>query len=293
MGLKMANKQANIKNSIVLMGPCGVGKSLISETLAKRTGMPKLDIDDLMFMIELDLGGTLSPNKVHQERFIKEQLNELKTIKRDTPLTEEELKQEEVLVRNFVKLYDYYYELLGGFSKFHADYYNYYKSTQGYTTDLHEVYLHNKLAMELIDTIYNSTDTPFIISPPASLGWTNNSILHPSLQTLQKEKINPFLQSTQTVLLEPGEDYYIKNPNDPKSVNSRVFMKNYENYYPYVDLFISTNGLFYEPENDFLKQRTWVNVREYLTKKRLKNRGEIGNICDQIINNLQDLEQTK
>ena len=50
------------------MGPCGVGKSLISETLAKRTGIPKLDIDDLMFMIELDLGGTLSPNKVHQER---------------------------------------------------------------------------------------------------------------------------------------------------------------------------------------------------------------------------------
>ena len=91
------------------------------------------------------------------------------------------------------------------------------------------------------------------------------------------------MTSTQNVLLEPGEDYYIKNPKDQKSINTRLFMKDYSNYYPNADIEVSTNGLFYEPENDFLKQRTWLNVREYLTKKRLKNRGEINNISDQII----------
>ena len=182
----MTNRQKNIKNSIVLIGPCGVGKSIISETLAKKKKIPKLDIDDLMFMIEIDMRKILSPDKKHQEKFIHDQLEELREIKRDPALTEEELKHEELLVHDFVDLYNYYYNLLGGFEKFHTDFYNYFKATQQYTTNLNEVYWHNKLAMELINTIYSTTDTPFIISPPASFGWNYDKFLHPSLSNLQK-----------------------------------------------------------------------------------------------------------
>ena len=131
----MTNRQKNIKNSIVLIGPCGVGKSLIAETLAKKKKIPKLDIDDLMFMIEIDMRKILSPDKKHQEKFIHDQLEELREIKRDPALTEEELKHEELLVHDFVDLY------------------NYFKATQQYTTDLNEVYWHNKLAMELINMV--------------------------------------------------------------------------------------------------------------------------------------------
>ena len=42
------NKQLNIKNSIVLTGPCGVGKSLIADTLSHKSNKPLLDIDDLI-----------------------------------------------------------------------------------------------------------------------------------------------------------------------------------------------------------------------------------------------------
>ena len=69
-------------------------------------------------------------------------------------------------------------------------------------------------------------------------------------------------------------------------VNQKVngyFLKHLENYYDHSDFEISTNELFYEPESDFLKQRTWLNVRETLTKEKLMNSGELDNICDQII----------
>ena len=64
-----------------------------------------------MFMIEIDMRKILSPDKKHQEKFIHDQLEELREIKRDPALTEEELKHEELLVHDFVDLYNYYYNL--------------------------------------------------------------------------------------------------------------------------------------------------------------------------------------
>ena len=200
--------EKNILNSIVLMGPSGVGKSLISVTLAHKANIPVLDIDDLIFFIEADLRGTLSPNSNEQKLFIKSQIKELKKLERERPLTEKESIKEEQLVHEFVDLYNYYYNLLGGFEQFYRYFYDYHKSVQKCITIHDEVYYLNKFTLQLLNKIFESTDTPFVISPPANFGWHSKNPIHYNLQLLQN-KIGKFLNSTQNVLLQPGKDYYL------------------------------------------------------------------------------------
>ena len=177
-------------------------------------------------------------------------------------------------------MYNYYHDLLGGFEQFHKDYFDFRQSKC--VTKHDQVYSMNKLSYQLLNKIYENTDTPFIISPPASFGWETKNPLHFNLKFLQ-DKIGDFLDSTQTVLLEPGQDYSLRSTTDKSSVNDKLFLKYPEGYYNHADLVLSTNALFNEPENEFLQQRTWLNVRETLTKEQLKNTAEINNICDQIL----------
>lgn len=274
------NKQENISNSIVLIGPSGVGKSLIATTLSQKTNMPLLDIDDLICFIQMDMFGSLSPNAKHQRQYIKEQIKDLKSLERETPLSPEETKREEQLVYEFVDLYNYYHKLVGGFDQFYSDYYDY-TNSKAYTKH-EQIYSTNKFAYQIINKVFNTTNTPLVISPPACFGWNSNNPFHHNLQFLQT-KIGTFLESTQTVLLSPGEDFHLRTISDPSSINDKLLLKYQQNYYKNADLEISTNGLFNEPENDFLKQRSWLNVRETMTKENLKNTAEINNICDQII----------
>jgi hypothetical protein len=247
---------------------------------------PYIDIDDLLFFIEAEIRGKLSPDSKKQEEFFLDQIMELSKIQREEPLKSRELRRQKHLVQEFIDLYNYYHNLLGGFEQFYPIFYDYYKSTQNPTTGFGSIYKLNDTTLRLLDKIFESNDNSFIISPPASFGWNVKNPLHIKTYLLQN-KVGEFLDSTNTVFLTPGQDYSIRQPQDKQSVNYRYFLKNLKNYYNHSHLEISTNGLFNEPENDFLKQRTWLNVRETLTKERLKNNGEINSICDQIIDHLQ------
>lgn len=278
----MKDIKQNIFNSIVLIGPCGVGKSLIASHLSEKTNIPFIDIDDLMFMIELDMEKILSPNPKTQKKFFQDRLKESKQLQREVPLTDYELKKEKEMIVEFINLYNYYHNLLGGLKQFHGIYREYYKSTNNIPIGFEDIYKFNRVTYKLLDKIYKSTNTNFIISPPGGFGWVEENIQKKETCLLQ-DKVNKFLNATHTILLCPGQDYILRNPTDEKSINELYLLRNYQNYYKNATLEISTNGLFYNPENDFLKQRTWINVREALTKEKLKNSSEINNICDQIL----------
>lgn len=278
-------KNRNIQESIVLIGPCGVGKSLIATQLSQKTKKPILDIDDLLFFIQADFVGDLSQDKHNQQEFVEKRIKELGEIER-VPLSEDEVKREKELVYEFVDLYNYYYKLLGGFEQFYSIFYDYYKSNQKFTTQIGEINKLNNVTMNLLKKIFNSTDSSFVISPPASFGWTSKNPINFNSRIIQ-EGMGGFLDSAQTVLLRPGLDYSMRMLGEKNSVNYKYFLKRTQNYYDNAHFEISTNDLFYEPTNDFLKQRTWMNVREEMTKDRLKNNCEINNICDQIIEGLR------
>lgn len=283
----MGNKRKNIANSIILIGPCGVGKSLIASQLSEKTNISLLDIDDLMFFIEADMTEELSNDKDKQKIYIEEEIKKLSKLNRNNPLSKAELEKEKELVYEFVDTYNYYYNLLGGFEQFYHIIYEYYKSIHVFSTMNSRISKINNATLKLIDKIFESTNKNFIISPPASFGWNSKNILNVNTQILQK-KICEFLESTQTVLLQPGYDYKLRIPKDKTSAYYKHFFKKSGFYYENANLEISTNGLFYEPSNDFLKRKTWLDAREAIIKERLKNNSEINNICDQIIDGLNN-----
>lgn len=283
-------KNENQKKSIILIGPCGVGKSLIANELSQRTNLPILDIDDIIAFIQADASETLTISEQVQKEFITSHINELKKLDRQ-PLSEEETIIENKMVYDLVDLYNTYHKNLGGFEQFYQEYYNYVRVLNDNMSAQEEIYHLNKLTLAILKKIFNQTSTPFIISPPASFGFQSVENTNLNNKFLEYE-INKFLKNTQTILLQPGNDYSLRNPSGDTSAN-KTFINNMDKYYKPIRLEISTNALFNEPENDFLQQRTWLNVREFITKNRLKNKGEINNICDQIVSQLQDLNLEK
>lgn len=280
----------NQKNSIVLIGPCGVGKSLIASELSQKTNLPILDIDDIITFIQATASETLTISEQVQKEFITSHINELQKLDRK-PLSEEETIIERQMVYDLVDLYNTYHKNLGDFEQFYQEYYNYIKVLNDNMSVQEEIYHLNKLTLAMLKKIFSNTDTPYIIAPPASFGFQSVEKTNLNNKLLEYE-INKFLQNTQTILLQPGNDYSLRNPASETSV-SEILINNMDRYYKPVKLEVSTNALFNEPENDFLQQRTWLNVREFMTKNRLKNNAEINNICDQILSQLEDLSIEK
>ncbi|MBQ8615832.1 MAG: hypothetical protein IJ415_04625, partial [Clostridia bacterium] len=58
----------------------------------------------------------------------------------------------------------------------------------------------------------------------------------------------------------------------------------------FADISITTNGLFNNPTDKHVQRRSWLNPKEALVKEKLKNKGEIANICDEIILRMEELK---
>ena len=62
-----------------------------------------------------------------------------------------------------------------------------------------------------------------------------------------------------------------------------------KNYYANAKIEITTNGVFNNPENKFLRMRTWFDPQASIKKDQLRNKGEISNICDEILARIEEL----
>ena len=66
-----------------------------------------------------------------------------------------------------------------------------------------------------------------------------------------------------------------------------------DSYYISADIVISVNGIFNNPTDPSLKNRSWFDAKSYIDREKIKNKGEISNFCDQILVYLEDLSQSK
>ena len=62
-------KDSNLKKSIVLIGPSGVGKSLIATELSKRLGIQRVCIDDIYEYVAEEIDVQLSDSPKRQEKY--------------------------------------------------------------------------------------------------------------------------------------------------------------------------------------------------------------------------------
>lgn len=279
----MVTKQQQIDNltrSIVLIGPFGVGKSLLADTLATKAHLPVVDIDELITMLELDVRQALTPDPAQQKAFIARTLESGKLI----PKNPAEFAKQAALVQEFVARYNDYQRRFGDFQKFH-DALNQYQDAfyQGYLDDRARLYQRNKITYQILEQIFTTAETPFIISAPGPFGW-HETPAGESLEKTLQDKISNLLGLTRNVLLVPGQDYARRNP-EPGGINALI-LAHPEYYNAQADLIVSTNGLFNQPDTRCLKRRLRFDAAERIAKEKLQNRSEINNICDQILTHL-------
>ncbi|MBQ9795916.1 MAG: hypothetical protein IJW36_03050 [Clostridia bacterium] len=294
----------DLKNSITLIGPSSVGKSLIASELSKKLNIPYVCIDDLLVMIDYEQRGLLSIDKKVQKRFVKlliediKQDEELSVYMHNPTFRTKEIK----LINDFIELYNYYAEMFGGLHHF-------YGIAQGHEArqDLFNLPILNVenlkvVTAQIIATIMDIYDKPLVFDVPASFGWETSDLYKKSsiniafklktknidLKLIQKF-VNSFLNETTTVFLSPGIDYNERN-SARFSRENNMLLESLSNYYNQADIEISTNALFNEPSNKFLQKRSWLNPEEAMVKEKLKNKGEINNICDEIILSIEELK---
>jgi len=294
-------QQEDLKKSIMLMGPICVGKSLISKELGKRLNMPVLSIDYLLSFIDMEQRGILSPSPEDQEHYIKSCLQSIKEDKE--ALSDEKYRETEIkLVHDFIDLYNYYRHLVGPFKEFYEINTQYHNSSWHVHTLNESIYCLKDCSYKVLQKALSKIDRPIIIDPPAPFGWEASKISFFEQFRMNAfdsniapfgldKKIERLTKTTTSILLEPGLDYPLRNASPSK--HNDTLVSTIGNYYENADIIISTNGLFFEPENKWFQQRTWRDAREALTKESLKNRSEISNICDEIVDLMEELDLSK
>ena len=298
------NKE-DLRQSIFLIGPTCVGKSLLSKELGKRLNMPVVSLDDLVLFIEYEIKGILTTSKKSQKEFVKYCLN---TIKKDKVL-KHNLKNDELadkqikIINEFVDDYNGYVEMFKSLKPFHDLIKNFLFTLNWCGEDEEYIVIYSAVTTLLIKKVLSKLKGPIIVDAPAMFGWKldskkinreygdylQNNGFSVTLKELNNMQVE-MLQKSNTVLLEPGLDYPLRNVAKNSKVN-KILLSGMDNYYKFADVSITTNGMFNHPENKYFKKRSFFDAKEYDVKEKLKNNGNIANICDEIIAMLNDLNQ--
>ena len=300
------NKES-LRKSIILIGPSCVGKSLIASEMEQKVQMNHVSLDDLLIMVEYEMEGDISPDIEKQKEFAKRillQIMQDSKQKKNMAISKFEKKTFE-LIKDFFDLYNYYVELFGDLKVFYDIIEKHHLRLSYASSPVQKLANINIVAVQLTNKIFEIIDSPILIDAPAPFGWipTNEELIEElEYGDLKREKkinfnkinreMSKILSSLNTILLVPGEDYNKRN-TVRASVENNILLENIEDYYDNAKLIISTNGVFNQPESKFLQKRSWFNGEESIERDKLKNQCEISNICDQILNMINELEEQK
>ena len=289
---------SDLQNSMMIIGPACVGKSLISTALSKQTGIKKISVDDIKNVVQLEMSGRLSPDEDSQEEYIESTIYEIREelgISEFRAEDEEYARTEKMLVREIVDAYNYYRELFGGLEQFYSVIEDYFDklnfSCEPEMTNL----LVNKMTTEVLKIAFKSLEEPVIVDAPAPYGFQGNAnrFWRMSDNVLQSEtnaEMSKVLQSLTVILLSPGEDYDSGNA-ESTSRSNQILLSEFGSYeQDYVDVSIDTFGLFADASNPILKRRTWYDVDAYIKKQELLNQKRINEICGEILESTEQMQ---
>ncbi|MBQ8909320.1 MAG: hypothetical protein IJY90_03445 [Clostridia bacterium] len=301
-------KHQNLSRSITLIGPSSVGKSLLAMELAKKTGFKNLCIDDLITVVRVEKEGLIGPEFNQQQAFVDRCIKDIQSDSELSYLLKNKRyrSQELQLIDDFVGLYNYYLNMFGNLQPFYDAVEMYDIVTSCYEQDIDYVNVLELTSSAMLDTAFMVLDEPLIIDAPAAVGWKTKDNLRLSGKvkaalrlngfTFNEEKIrvlvSEVLDVSTTVFICPGLDYAQRN-SEKKSGANNIILADLNAYENQADIMISANGLFNNPSHYVFQKRSWFDAQERLKKEELKNKGEIANVCDQILEFVDELSLEK
>ena len=288
-------KKENLKKSYMLIGPSGIGKSLIADALSQKTGLPVFSIDEIIEFAK----------DRYRPGFPKFFLNKNKLFKHYKSIALDygpeykqgsylDKKQDEML-RELSDLFFFYEKELKNFRAVKNAYLKMYNLNNKYDASLDPLissYIFQLLTVDVYKIILKRIDKPIIFDMPCNFGWflPKNEIFDEYYIDYKSfnEEMSSILDSVGTsILLEPGLDF---DKRSPRNFHFEYMLNNFKNYKK-SDIIISTNSLFYNPDEKLLRIRSCFNSKSRLKNEELLNKSELNNICDQIIDMSNSLTQ--
>ncbi len=261
----------NLNKSIILIGPKGVGKSLIAERLQN---MLKSNNQDF-FLLKLDVIRDLCKklydpqSKLAPQEIIKLdkeyiELNNLFNLESST------FKN---IISRFYQIFNYQEDPNSLFKL----------SNNGL------IAFDNLISLNILEACLNKIDKPLIIDAGGNIGPiidnvpSSDKFLVLELKDGDKQK-RLLTKFGNVVYLAPGEDYEKSSLSSINDEANKAYRKNPNSYKSFANIIIEVSNLFSDNTGFAFKTRDTDDTQAQSERLRLLNNDTVNKICKQIIN---------
>lgn len=287
-----------LNNSILLIGPKAVGKSLIADKLSlKQDSMPIFSSDKLenyaMMFTEGDFRNVDEIIEVVKSSFSNE-----KALKKYKGNPEQIIKQNEKYVSDYINSLKFYATVVD-FRKLRTIIYQ----TMSLLRNNGQLSLRQMLSVmqyqkiQMLEYFFENLQTPVVADFGADVGAVIEllpkeksqiermyGIKFSKIENAQKQFFKKF---RNVVYLSPGIDY--KEKIDPRSndEHNKIYCENKDSYVAFAKLEESMNGTFFDIKNSVFKNDNDYDYEVLFKKNSLMDKSNIENICDQILSEIE------
>ncbi len=289
----------NLKNSVLLMGPLGVGKSLLSKKIGEKLNLPVVCLDEVFSLLNILWRSegclpSLREWEASQKMIYQNSMGKVKYKKHEMKILRRIAEDYEILMS---------YKNLFNIQTLALDYAsvmrNYQVATRGedFSTQVFVLVFAQSIILEKIISRLNQ---PVVLDASGLIGISltlkkeiDKEGIHfgkgISTQDFQKTLLSRF---GTRVFICPGEDFQDRL-NDESIELNKLAARSKRSYMQYCDIAVSANGILQRDNPVFLQERDEYNIEQNLEFLKTKNLGEIENLTDQIVASVKEFKQAK
>lgn len=287
----------NLSKSIILIGPKGVGKSLIAENLSATINSSK----ESYFLLKLDLIRGLCQEYYENPGYFEMSPEELKAkiLKTELKKINQEADFEEIKKEKEKQILKYVQEVFELNKIFD------FKSFKNIISRMKQVYdfledspilsnsgivaFDNYISLQILEKCLQKINMPLIIDAGGNIGTVIDGVNDKDKFYVYELKDYESYQSKilsmigSIVYLKPDEFYEKSLLSATTDEANKIYRNNPNSYKKYATATIEVNNLFTDPNDNSLSSRDIENTKLNQKRASLLNINSIQNICENII----------
>ena len=296
----MTNKNEKIlKDSVLLLGPLGVGKSLLSTKIGEKLHLPVICLDQVFGAMSIFYRKswqlpTFEEWEASQKPIFRRDMSRLDRFKYQKQISQKIVSDYEML-RSYQEIFD----MSSLIEDCCCAMKNCYFATKNkdFQTRMFALIYTDTL---LLEKIMSKLKEPVVLDASGIIGASltlkeeiNANDIHLDEGTTTYDFQRNVLSRFGTkVYICPGEDFRDRNDDECVEAN-KIILKSKSSYIKYCDIVASTNGIVYRDDPILLQKRNDYDIDKSLKFLKAQNLGEIENTTDQIVNSIKEFMQAK
>ena len=300
-GIMLFMENKNVYDSLVLIGPKAVGKSLIAEKLSNKNNIRVFSSDVLEYFSMFFLSGEIV-SLLDLKADILDEFSEENFRSKHESCSDEMIERNRNFVVEYLKKIDYYDRVVD-FVKMRnivlksmqilRSNPNFSLRQQLFVLQQQKILMLSEAIKRLSENVILDlgADIGSVISLTPKEQRVMTQIFGKSYHQLLKEQKMFFKQFDSVVYLAPGVDYKEKVDARSNDQYNKIYTENKDSFISYANLMVSMNGIFVDPSNEIFKQEKDADAEVWLKKNMLMDKSNVDNICYQIEEGLVALNQ--